>query len=420
MTMQPPKKRRLGRGLEALLGPVSSSGRPDDDFEPRILPMSSDLDDSQDELEPATGPAPVRSQGAALGTPDPLRARGTTPYSIPSHTATPSPSVPQIQSGTPLRPGSLSNASTVPAPATAPWQADMSDRFDAVSGSRSSESEPGEGALVYLDVDRIQENPFQPRREFGEAELASLAESLKEHDMLQPILVRRVQNGYQIISGERRWRASQLAGWTKIPARIRQADDRLVAELAIVENLQRKDLNPLEKALSFKRYLEEHDCSQEDLASRLKIDRSTIANLIRLLDLPAVIQDSIRSGALSAGHARALLPLGDSARQIEFSVRIQRETWSVRDTERRVQEAIAAEERPEATANRRQPRRSLSPQIQSLEQQLRRALGTSVEIKSSSKGKGKIVIHFSSNDEFMRLRARLTDDGSPDDLRRVG
>ena len=141
-------------------------------------------------------------------------------------------------------------------------------------------------ACLQLPVDEIEENPFQPRRDFSEAEIASLAESLKEHDMLQPILVRRVDGRYQLISGERRLRAAKHAGWTTIPARVREADDRLVAELAIVENLQRKDLNPVEKALSFKRYLDEHRCTQDDLARRLKIDRSTIANLMRLLELP--------------------------------------------------------------------------------------------------------------------------------------
>ena len=140
---------------------------------------------------------------------------------------------------------------------------------------------------ILLHVYEIDNNPFQPRRDFTEPEIASLAESLKEHDMLQPVVVRRVGERYQLISGERRLRAAIHAGWDKIPARVREADDRLVAELAIVENLQRQDLNPIEKALSFQRYIHEHDCTQEDLAHRLKIDRSTIANLMRLIELPS-------------------------------------------------------------------------------------------------------------------------------------
>ena len=125
--------------------------------------------------------------------------------------------------------------------------------------------------MLMLGVDDIDDNPFQPRRDFSESEIVSLAESLKEHDMLQPVLVRRVGPRWQLISGERRLRAAKRAGWKQVPARVRQADDRLVAELAIVENLQRKDLNPIEKALSFRRYLDEHSSTQEDLSNRLKI-----------------------------------------------------------------------------------------------------------------------------------------------------
>ena len=140
--------------------------------------------------------------------------------------------------------------------------------------------------IVHLNVFEIQDNPFQPRREFNDEEIDSLAESLQEHELLQPILVRVVDGHYQLISGERRLRAAIKANWKTIPAQIREADDRLVAELAIVENLQRKDLNAVEKALSFRRYIDQHQCTQEELAQRLKVDRSTIANLIRLLELP--------------------------------------------------------------------------------------------------------------------------------------
>ena len=175
-----------------------------------------------------------------------------------------------------------------------------------VPAKKTEPEQPQEGDLLELAVDQIQNNPFQPRRMFHEAEIASLAESLKAHDILQPILVRRVKDKYQLISGERRLRAAIKAGWSTIAARLRIADDRLVAELAIVENLQRKDLNPIEKALSFRRYLDEHKCTQEDLAGRLKIDRSTIANLMRLLELPDPVLDAIRNENISAGHARAL------------------------------------------------------------------------------------------------------------------
>ena len=161
-----------------------------------------------------------------------------------------------------------------------------------------------------------------------------------EHGLIQPLLVRRAGQRFQLIAGERRLRAAIKAGWTEIPVRVREADDRQMAELAIVENLQRKDLNPLEKAASFDRYLEEYQCTQEELAGRLSIDRSTIANLIRLLELPGTVQDAIRGGTVSQGHARALLPLGDESEQVAFCQRIQKEGLSVRAVEQLVQEQI--------------------------------------------------------------------------------
>ncbi|MDP6447882.1 MAG: ParB/RepB/Spo0J family partition protein, partial [Pirellulaceae bacterium] len=199
--------------------------------------------------------------------------------------------------------GETSQGSTPPAAAvTGSNQSDGPPSSPTSTSSPASANEPPDNDFLHLSVHDIDDNPFQPRRDFSETEIASLSESLKEHDMLQPVLVRQVAGRYQLISGERRLRAAIQAGWQTIPARLRVADDRLVAELAIVENLQRKDLNPVEKALSFKRYLDEHECTQEDLARRLKIDRSSIANLMRLLELPDEILGNLRRGELSAGH----------------------------------------------------------------------------------------------------------------------
>lgn len=267
------------------------------------------------------------------------------------------------------------------------------------SASTGQEAEGHEGQLVNLPVLDIQENPFQPRRVFSEAEIASLSESLKEHDMLQPVLVRVVDGHYQLISGERRLRAAIQAGWRTIPARVRQADDRLVAELAIVENLQRKDLNAIEKALSFRRYLTEHQSTQEELASRLKIDRTTIANMMRLLELPAAIQDHVSHNRMTAGHARAILPLGEEREQMDFSRRILAEGWSVRETERRVAEYINGQDGPD-----QRPKRKVgNPQIEMLETQAKRSLGTAVQIKSNARGAGRMIIHFKNEAEFQRI-----------------
>jgi ParB family transcriptional regulator, chromosome partitioning protein len=271
-----------------------------------------------------------------------------------------------------------------------------------------------EDGLLQLNVYEIDDNPFQPRRDFGSEEIASLAESLKEHDMLQPVLVRRVGERFQLISGERRLRAAIQAGWSTIPARLRVADDRLVAELAIVENLQRKDLNPIEKAMSFKRYLDQHECTQEELAGRLKIDRSTIANLMRLLELPEAVIEAVRTERLTAGHARALLPLGDEQLQAAFADRVLDEGWNVRETERQVHSRITSEDReplrvvggPASTSSKARTR---NDQVASLEQELRAALGTKVEIRRNARGRGQVIVHFTSHEEFDRLRSILTE-----------
>ena len=172
-----------------------------------------------------------------------------------------------------------------------------------------------------------------------------LADSIASHGLLQPVVVRPWEGGYQLIAGERRLRAARLAGWSEVPVTIVEADERQTAELAIVENLQRKDLNALEKAASFQRYLDQYGGTQEELAGRLKLDRSTIANLIRLLELPGLVQDALRRGKITPGHARALLPLGEEREQVAFCERIQKEGLNVRQTEALVQETIAAADR---------------------------------------------------------------------------
>jgi ParB family transcriptional regulator, chromosome partitioning protein len=284
-----------------------------------------------------------------------------------------------------------------------------------VSAPRVSESHVTEDysaiALLQLNVYDIDDNPYQPRRDFSETEIASLAESLKTHDMLQPILVRKMGSRYQLISGERRLRAAIQAGWKTVPVRVREADDRLVAELAIVENLQRKDLNAIEKALSFKRYIDEHNCTQEELAKRLKIDRPQIANLMRLLELPQTVLDAVRTGILTAGHARAILPLGDDREQIKLAQQIIDEEWSVRQVEKYVQDRIAAEEdTTTSTLPIAPPKKKLkrSEQTAAMEQEFRRALGLKIEIQARSQQKGKIIIHYKDQAEFARIREQIT------------
>ncbi len=276
----------------------------------------------------------------------------------------------------------------------------------AVNSSASST------ATLELQTGLIDANPFQPRRQFHPSEIESLAESLKEHKQQQPILVRRVGERFQLISGERRLRATVFAGLPTIRAEVREADDRLVAELAIIENLQRKDLNAIEKALSFKRYINEHKCTQDELAQRLKIDRSTIANMMRLLELPDSITDAVQRDEVSAGHAKALLSLGSIREQISFLKKIREEGWSVRETESRVAESIAAAAASEEGYLGAMPRRkaSKSDLLAALENDMKMNLGTRVDISQTSRGRGRITIHFTSIEEFDRLKQVLAND----------
>jgi ParB family chromosome partitioning protein len=280
-------------------------------------------------------------------------------------------------------------------------------------------------------VATIDPNPWQPRSVLGDAELAELAESLREHGLVQPIVVRARGDRYQLIAGQRRLAAAGRLGWERVPVRVLDVDDRQMAEIAIVENLQRRDLDALEKAASFKQYLATWGCTQEELAKRLSIDRSHVANLIRLLELPEAVQKQLRSGTLSMGHARALLPLGDEDEQVRLASRVAAEGLSVRAVEAEVQEILRRDEAVEATelpaldaaeeaaaglpsggGVRRKPGRPATrraSQIVAVENQLRRALGVKVVVHANGKGAGRIVIPFADLDEFQRLLDHITE-----------
>jgi ParB family chromosome partitioning protein len=273
--------------------------------------------------------------------------------------------------------------------------------------------------ITHINVYEIASSPYQPRQDFDEAEIDALAQSIRDHGIIQPIVVRPMNGRFQLIAGERRLRAAIKAGWAQVPTQVREADDRQVAELAIIENLQRKDLNALEKAASFQQYLGTYGCTQEDLAARLSLDRSTVANLIRLLELPEGVKHAVGRGSISAGHARALLPLGDEQRQLDLCDRIQSEELSVRATEQLVQETL--DQSPVQTLSvvgedgqsRPVQRRTRSRQIASLEQEFRVALGAKVQISQTAKGRGKIVIYFANHNEFDRIRGQLTQNSLP-------
>jgi ParB family chromosome partitioning protein len=270
----------------------------------------------------------------------------------------------------------------------------------------------------WLSVASIERNPYQPRQDFDESEIADLCDSIRAHGFLQPIVVRRIDGRYQLIAGERRLRAAQLAAWERVPVQIREVDDREMAELAIVENVQRKDLNAIEKATSFQRYLDEYGTTHEELSRRLNLDRSTVTNLVRLLDLPSEVKQLVSRGDLSAGHARALLPLGEESEQIEFARRAVKESLSVRAIEQAVSEHIhRTDAEPlsivDAEGNSRPAPIQPGQHLRDMEEQLRMALGAKVEIRQTAKGRGKITVHFASGEEFERLRSLLSQCGSP-------
>lgn len=288
------------------------------------------------------------------------------------------------------------------------------------SDERVSRDENGQ---LWLNCDAIERNPYQPRQSFDESEIADLADSIRTHGILQTLVVRRAGERYELIAGERRLRAAQAADWRQVPVQIRDVDDRQLAELAIVENIQRKDLNAIEKAQSFERYINQYQCTQEELAARVQVDRSTVANLIRLLELPSAVKQMVQEGSISQGHARALLPLGDEQEQVAFAQRIKRDGLSVRATEQGVQDRVHALDGDQlrivdAEGNSRPADRPRNEQVASLEQELRTALGTKVDLSQTAKGRGRITIHFKNNDEFARLRLALTSGAMP--IQQVG
>ncbi len=343
-------------------------------------------------------------------------------------TATPT-AVPTTPSASPTATPNISHTNPTPSTSTDSVSNDASqissENLASLDGESSTASlyRPEPSAIpmeptipTRLPVAAIRSNPFQPRTEFDPVELEQLAQSLKDYGLLQPLVVRQYGEEWQLVAGERRLRAAQLAGWQEVPVRVVEADDRKLAELAIVENLQRKDLSALEKAASFDRYMATYHCRMEELASRLGLDRSTVANLIRLLELPDSMKQAMRDGELTAGHARAMLPLGNEDEMLELLEKIRNEALSVRAVEMIVQQMITktddllAPEIEKPTKKKEKTPESILRHLAELEQQFHAALGTKVKLTQTAKGKGRLVISFASNDEFERVRELLCRD----------
>jgi ParB family transcriptional regulator, chromosome partitioning protein len=249
-----------------------------------------------------------------------------------------------------------------------------------------------------ISVDAISSNPQQPRKDFDINALNELAGSLRTSGVIQPVVVRKVGPGFQLIVGERRWRAAKIAGLSHIPAVVRDVSDAESLELALVENLLREDLNPIEEAEAYQRLLAEFAWTQEQLAERVGKDRSTISNCLRLLKLPEAIQGDLRAGRLTMGHARALLALGTPAEQLRLREQILAHSWSVRATEEGVQQKRAI--LPHRAARR-------APELTALEDALREALATRVRLVGNDRH-GRIEIAYASREDLDRLAEILT------------
>ncbi len=252
---------------------------------------------------------------------------------------------------------------------------------------------PVEGEhLLEIPLEEVDPNPNQPRKAFDPAAISELAASLRNSGMIQPVVVRRAGTRYQLIAGERRWRAAKEAGLERIPAVLREVTDAESLELALVENLLREDLNPIEEAEAYQRLLADFSWTQEQLATRVGKDRSTIANALRLLRLPAVIQQDLRDGRLTMGHARALLSLTSEADQLKLRTEILTHSWSVRATEQTVERQRKA---PPPAPHR-------SAEIRALEDAMQRALMTRVRIVGTP-GSGRVEVTYATSEELERL-----------------
>lgn len=258
------------------------------------------------------------------------------------------------------------------------------------------------GAIANIDVEKIEANPFQPRTDFDKEALQELSSSIKEHGVIQPVTVRKLgYDKYQLISGERRLKASKIAGLRVIPAYIRIANDQAMLEMAIVENIQRENLNAIEIAISYKRLIDECNLTQEELSERVGKNRSTVTNYLRLLKLPPEIQIGIRDGLLTMGHARALVNIDDIATQLDLYKQIIKNELSVRQAEDMAR-TQSRKKRPEKTTEE-----PLSPDFKKIRDVLSGKFETKIDLKSSKSGKGKIIIPFHSYDDLSRVLEML-------------
>jgi ParB family chromosome partitioning protein len=262
-----------------------------------------------------------------------------------------------------------------------------------------TDNKESKDAVVQLKINDVEPNVNQPRKSFDDDKLTELADSIKEHGVIQPIIVTKKDDYYQIIAGERRWRASKKAGLKTIPAIVRTYDDKKTREVSLIENIQRQNLNPLETAQAIRELMDEHHMTQEDISKTLGKSRSSIANTLRILNLDDKVKDMIEAGQISEGHARTLASIDDHAKQYKLALDIVNMDMSVREAESYAKEA----KKPSKAKGKKAPKGKFEILAKDLEKQMREALGAKVTLDAKTKSKGRIIIEYSSEDELDRI-----------------
>ena len=268
------------------------------------------------------------------------------------------------------------------------------DEADKTSGANAAESED---RVLYIDINDIRPNSAQPRKNFDQDALNELADSIKQYGVIQPIVVQKIDDYYEIIAGERRWRAAKIAKLKKIPVVIKNFSEQEIVEIALIENIQREDLNPIEEAEAYKRLIDEYNLKQEEMAERLSKSRTSITNSMRLLKLSSKVQKLVISGELSSGHARALIPVEDAKKQYTLALEIIKNKLSVRETEKLVKALLE----PKKKVKKAVPENDFV--YRDIEGKIKDIVGTKVKINNKPGGKGKIEIEYYSTEDLERL-----------------
>jgi ParB family chromosome partitioning protein len=434
---------RLGRGLGALIpaaAPRSSpvTPPPSPSTSPANAPVGGDASSNPPGATKAQSITSTSAAPSASAYRDPTGVGVQAPQAVTAEpkmassasgasTAPKGSNSPSPRAGTPTTESVEARATDLPAGdgssgvpsqgvATSPKSSPTAAAAAASAAERSTWNTTSDQSVINIPIARIQRNPRQPREKFDDAALRALAESIRQDGLLQPIVVRASRvisptNGvqmYELIAGERRLRAFTLLGRSAIPALVQKVDDRTSAVLALIENVQREDLNPMERAHGLQKLMHEFSFSQQDLATRVGLDRSTVANLLRLNDLDTHTASALREGAITTGHAKALLGLSDVVTRKSLVARIVSEGMSVRELESAVRHASAAGSPPNSSGRLPSSGRVISAQVADLERRIGAHLGTEVSLKTGRKaGSGSITIKFGSHGQFEGLMERI-------------